>query len=897
MPVVCPECGEESSGFDAACPQCDATLPLDSTLGAGPIPGGADDELTGKSIGRFHIEGVLGRGGMGVVYRATDSQLERPVALKFISAAMASDPVARQRFEREARAAARLDNPSVGAIYEIGQHQGRPWIAMAYYPGETLAQRLESGPLSTAEAGSVASSLIEALDVAHRAGIVHRDVKPANVMLTPEGKVKLLDFGLAKLDSASAMTRSGQAMGTLGYMAPEQLLGEAIDARVDLWSVAVVWVEMLTGQNPFRGGKGFAVMRSILDEAPDLEGVPETLRPILQRCLAKKADDRPESMAALRSQLADSGSPDPLPSTESASTSAEGPRRRLGPIALLLVVLVGLLVALVVFDRPEPSQPPAEVAPPTGTPPTETTLRRVAVAPTRATIRVPGADPEVSRTGVRIALLRALSGLDGLRPLGPDQLEGLPGSIVEQAAAAGADEVLASNLDCEPERCTLELALLRTDDGSVAWSDDGATFSWGDKHLAALATATAARRAFPEHAARDGALSFDMAKEDFLELATLWNAYDKRSLPRRELLDRLSALRRRVPGFVEIYLLEIDAARLLFFETRDGALLDHGSRIAEQARQLAPWDAMPLFKQFDLAREGRRIEEAEAVLEELERLRPGEPGVLHCQAQLAEMKGDAETAIEKMTEAVALRPTWRRLQTLAHMEFRHGRSDDARTHVEQLLALSPANYEGQRLLATIELTTGEPKRAEVLLERLVAEHPEPTGLMDLGTARLFVHRYGEAELAIRRALELGDHPGAYLNLADSLALQGRHEEAELLYRQTLERVAEDPAPDSLAMLLVKAQALAHLGRAGEAVAAAQAALTQMPNSANVAYEVSLVQAVVGERHSALLNAERALALGVNPHWFDHAWFEPLRDEIDALVEEPRQGERSPAAGD
>lgn len=890
MAVVCPECGQPTSGFDSLCPECDATLPLESDPGPATGEEANGDELVGQSIGRFRVEGVLGRGGMGVVYRATDSQLERPVALKLISESMAADRVARQRFEREARAAARLDCPSVGAIYEIGQHRGRPFIAMAYYSGETLAQRLEAGPLSIEEAQAIANPLIEALEVAHRAGIVHRDVKPANIMLTTDGKVKLLDFGLAKLETATAMTRSGQAMGTLAYMAPEQLLGEAVDARVDLWAMAVVWAEMLTGRKPFSGGQGVAVMRGILDEEPELEDVPEVLRPILRRCLSKQADDRPESMGALRSELAASG----LWDAPSSALTEPRKRRTAGPpkaallvasvVAMAIVLIVGL-VAFVGLDWSAPTPSAASSAAiPVAPPPPTATLRRVAVAPPRAGIRVPGADPEISRTGVRIALLRALTSLEGLRPLPPDQLEGLPGSIAEQARAAGADEVLTSDLRCEPEGCSLELSLLRTDDHSVAWSDTAA-FAWGDKHLAALATATTARRAFPGHVARGEALRFEMEKEDFLELATLWTAYEKRSLPRRELLDRLGTLRRRAPGLVEVYLLEVDVARLLFFDTRDGALLDHGSRIAEKARNLAPWDAMPLYKHFDLAREGRRIDEAEAVLAELERLRPGEPGVLQCQAQLAEMQGDTETAIERMTAAVRLRPTWRRLQTLANMEFRQGRAADARAHAEQLLALSPDNYEGRRLLAHFELMTGDPQRAEALLERLVTDHPEPKNLMNLATARLFTRRYAEAERSYRRLLELGDrHPGTYLNLADCLALQGRQGEAEVFYRQTLERVAEDPAPDAWEPLLLKAQALAHLARAGEAVAAAQAALTQMPNSAQVAYEVSLVQTVVGERHSALLNAERALDGGVNPHWFEHGWFEPLDPELAALLE-------------
>ena len=962
MTVLCPACGAESSGFEARCPSCGAAMPLESgslddptkhlmetrgprkaadRIGDLDVSAGPDG-LIGESVGRFRVDGVLGRGGMGVVYRAVDSQLDRVVALKFISAAMAADPEARRRFEREAQAAARLDCPSVGTIYEIGEHRGRPFIAMACYSGETLTQRLDAGPLSTTEAREILEPLIDALDAAHRASIVHRDVKPANIMLTADGAVKLLDFGLAKIETASALTHTDQTLGTLAYMAPEQLLAGKIDARTDIWAFAVVAVEALTGHGPFkRGHQGFGVIRSILDQEPELGDVPPALRPILRRCLSKVADERPESMAVVRKELAAAWSdhgettvpghptsiPKGAPATASEGTSSEGTSsegtaasrsaaaqepeaspqssaegndgaKRL--LAVLGLVVVSALAALIFFGRGLPSwfeTGSASTSSGVGhlagdSTPETVALRRIAVATPTVEIQVPGADPEISRTGVRIALLRALTALEGLRPLPPDRLNGLSGSVVERALAAGADEVITSDLRCKPNACTLEISLWRTEDGSIAWTDD-ARFTWGDKNLAALATATTVRRAFSGHKVEEKALRFDMEKEDFLELATLWNAYETRHLNRTDLLERLSVLRRKVPDFVEVYLLEIDVARLLFFDTRDRAYLDHGSRIAERAKELAPWDPRPLYRHFDLAREGGRIAEAEAVLGELESLRPGEAGALQCRAQLAEMKGDEQTAIEDMQAAVDLSPTWRRLQVLANMENRRGRHEEARTHLKELLTLSPNNYDGLRMLAAIELTTGEPAQAEALFEKLVADDPEPMDLMNLGTARLLGRRYLEAESCFRRALELGwDHPGLYLGLADSLALRGQQAEAREFYERTLELVAQDPAPDSYSPLLLKAQAQAHLGRASEAVAAAQEALTLMPNSTQVAYEASLVQAVVGDRHSALVNAERALEGGINPHWFELEWFGPMRrdTQLGALLERYSEGE-------
>jgi eukaryotic-like serine/threonine-protein kinase len=193
----------------------------------------------GTLVGRYRIEARVGGGGMGVVYRATDTTLGRAVALKFLSPQLAADSDARARLLREARAASALDHPNIGVVYEVGEHGGGAFIAMAFYDGETLKQRLAAGPLAVAEVEKRARQLASALAAAHAAGFVHRDVKPGNIMLSSDSDVRLVDFGLAKLvdeATAEALTASGTIVGTLTYMAPEQLRGETVDARADLWA-------------------------------------------------------------------------------------------------------------------------------------------------------------------------------------------------------------------------------------------------------------------------------------------------------------------------------------------------------------------------------------------------------------------------------------------------------------------------------------------------------------------------------------------------------------------------------------------------------------------------------------------------------------------------------------
>src|SRR5690606_30232794 len=199
---------------------------------------------TGQTVLHYRIEEPLGSGGMGVVYRARDLRLERDVALKFLPPHLCDDAHARQRFQNEAQAAAALDHPNICVIHDVAESEGgQPFIAMAFCRGETLARRIARGPLPVLEALDLAIQAARGLDAAHERGIVHRDIKPGNLMLTPEGDLRIVDFGIAKAVDAT-LTHTGVRPGTIAYMSPEQARGEPVDRRSDLWSLGVVLYEM-----------------------------------------------------------------------------------------------------------------------------------------------------------------------------------------------------------------------------------------------------------------------------------------------------------------------------------------------------------------------------------------------------------------------------------------------------------------------------------------------------------------------------------------------------------------------------------------------------------------------------------------------------------------------------
>ncbi len=261
--------------------------------------------MIGKVVSHYRILEKLGEGGMGVVYKAEDTRLKRPVALKFLPQALITDLEAKERFTHEAQAASALDHPNICNIYEINESDdGQLFIAMACYDGETLKKKIERGPLPVGEAVEIATQVAQGLAKAHEAGIVHRDIKPANIIVTKDGIAKILDFGLAKLSGRTLLTKTGTTMGTAAYMSPEQARSEAVDARTDIWSLGVVLYEMLTGKRPFESDYEQAVVYSILNEDPpqirDLRPeIPEGLEGIVRRAMARECTDRYQSSAEL----------------------------------------------------------------------------------------------------------------------------------------------------------------------------------------------------------------------------------------------------------------------------------------------------------------------------------------------------------------------------------------------------------------------------------------------------------------------------------------------------------------------------------------------------------------------------------------------------------------------
>ncbi len=310
--MKCSKCQFDNPDATNFCGKCGMSLAAEARMAESltktlstPLPVITKDKLI---AGKYRIIEEIGRGGMGVVYKAEDLKLKRRVALKFLPPHLMDSPDLKERFLIEAQAAAALNHPNICVIHEVGEDEERSFIAMEFVEGETLRERVRKGPLKPGEALGIAAQVAAGLGEAHLKGIVHRDIKSANIMVTAQGRAKIMDFGLAKLQGASSLTRSQTTLGTVAYMSPEQARGKGLDGRTDIWSLGVVLYELLSGKLPFQGEHDQSVIYAILHEEPESlkkarpDAAPE-MEQVICQALAKKPADRYQTMEEFREDV------------------------------------------------------------------------------------------------------------------------------------------------------------------------------------------------------------------------------------------------------------------------------------------------------------------------------------------------------------------------------------------------------------------------------------------------------------------------------------------------------------------------------------------------------------------------------------------------------------------
>jgi tetratricopeptide (TPR) repeat protein len=888
LSVECPKCHSLNPDTSRFCGNC-ATPLLTSGPDAAPSTGppGSEARSITKTIdgpfaaippgttiaGKYRILEQIGRGGMGLVCRAEDIRLRRTVALKFLPPELMGDPRARERFVQEAQAASALDHPNICTIHEIDETEdGRMFINMACYSGESLKDRIQRGPLGFGEATAIAAQVARGLSAAHERGIIHRDIKPGNIFVTNDGVAKILDFGLAKLTGEARLTRPGHAVGTVAYISPEQLQGEAVDGRADVWSLGVVLYEMLSGSLPFSGESEHAFIYAIVNEEPRIPGnLPETtprdLVRIIEKALAKNPEKRFASAEEMAGALAafQCGTAVAPPSglTRFVDRVERFVRRRKAALAAVPVLALGALLFL--LFRPAPG-------------------RSVAFMPLSV---IGGSERDAPfAEGLSEYFQRKLNEVAG--PPGRSwvfPLDQVRDDAVRGAAGArsvlGADVFVSGGIKRDGDQLTLSIEVYDTRTlekrASLPVSDNIANIAtWQTDAITDIAAGVGfepAESARNELAARGTTVpaAFEayvwglghLAVAEAIEMAEPENPGEA-----GDTTDALAAVEAAILALGEAVAadpsfagpdIEMAAAHLrkhVLTGDEEQAVLAE-SRCREVLKR-HEGDARAHFVLGKILRKRKKIDEA---VEAFERALTIDPRFYDAQYEIGLTYEGAGRPAEAEAAYVAARGmrrgywfTYARLGYLYFYQF-HDAFDKARDMFAWVTKTCPDYIHGWNNLGAAHIMIGDEARALGCFEKSNAVRRNPDACSNLGYIYYFQGRYADAVMRFEDAV--GFNPGDYRpwgNLADAyMYTPGNKAKAEETYRKAIELVEKNLAlsPGDGRLRASLAVFLAKSGQAERALTEIEAALAAGPVDHTVALKAVLVFELCRDRERAL----------------------------------------------
>ncbi len=835
--------------------------------------------MIGRTVSHYRITGKLGEGGMGVVYRAEDTDLGRTVALKFLSPELTRDPAAKERFRVEAQAASRLDHPNICTIYEIGEtDDARLFISMACYDGDTLAHRLADGPLPPEEAVGIAADVAAGLAAAHARGMVHRDIKPGNVLVTGRGRAKILDFGLAKLGEPSDLTQAGVRLGTVAYMSPEQARGHEADGRADIWSLGVLLYELLTGRRPFRGETNESVLYAICNEpvpppSTHSAGIPAELDAVVARCLEKTAsrryadaDELREALEHVAGLLPERRDRSQLDTTPVPTIPSHSRRRRL--LATVLLPVVTLAVAAAVFVTLHP-RGRGLISGGRSAPLPERTI--IAVLPFEGT-------DEAYARGFRDYVSERLQEMEQFttefRVIPAADIDSLKILRAESAAGiVGANTTLAGSIEDvgDSVRIRLQLRASPSGDRIREW-----TVVEQPANVAALQDVPGRLAAevlgaeLPGRASRRagaGGTTVPAAFVTYLKGTGTLNAADN--------ADTAAASR-------AITLLRESTAADPAFALAHAALGRAVWRRCEMHRDFRCGAAAEssLLRALDLDERCARAMVTEARLLVHAGLYDGAGAMLRdalevdplsvtARQALAELRvenGQTALAESAYRELVELRSEyWRAHDILGVFLSSQGRYDEAAGEFARVTEIAPGNAYAYRNLGAMYYYLDRLDDAAETFEVAVELSPDYSTYSNLATLHFASARYADAAAMYERALEIDDSDyRVWGNLGSSyLWVPDGDARARAAYSEAAERGERKRAltPRDPLLLTSLAAYYAQLGEPGRARDLLDEALLRAPDDVEVMFQAGHTHEVLGDRELALSWIERALEHG------------------------------------
>jgi len=813
--------------------------------------------MIGRTIGRYHVLEKLGQGGMGSVWKCRDTVLDRTVALKLLPDSHTADADARRRFLREARAASRLDHPGVARVYDASEIEGRMYIAIECVDGETVSELLTRGPLLPLDALRIAHAAADALAHAHERGVLHRDVSSRNIMVARDGRVVLVDFGLALRDGTSRLTSSGAALGTIAYLAPELILGRRCNAQSDVYGLGVVFYEMLTGTLPFRGERPEALLYATVNEpferpSARRQGLPSGVDEIAARALARE------------------------------------PAERFAGAAAFAKALRALDESVVERIPPAPPRPAHSGAAPQRTPGAtpltwgdgESTPCYLAVVP----FTDPGAGEDDERQLFSLGVTESVSAQLGRHPgvlvvPVPPESAMAASDMRRLAHAHGADLILRGTVLRSGERLRLTWSLLDPALGVQIAGDslDGTAADLFDLHdrivtgvLAALGSGGLAVATGPA-AARAGVDAI-AAQERYLQALGHLQRFDDEAQVDAA-IESLSALRDEDNDSAAV---EAALGRAYLYKhqiTRAREWVGRAEQACRRALEIDPRSPDVLLSLGRLQRISGQAPEAVKTLKSALKLRPDHPETLAELAKSLIDSGKPSLAEQTYYRALALRPGyWGVYNNLGAFYFNHGRYDRAVSMWQRVVELTPDNLRGHLNLGGAFFRMGRFEDAIAEFHRSIEIRPDASAFSNLGTVHYFLGRPQEAAAMLEKAVALRPaDPRLWGNLGDAYRWSpDQGERAGAAFERAIELMHGQLQlnPNNAESLGWLAEWMAKRGNSTEAIRTVRRALKLAPHDVNTMARAINVFHLAKDRAEALKWLAAALRLGYGLEEFE-----------------------------
>jgi len=856
--------------------------------------------VIGRTVSHYRILERLGGGGMGIVYRAQDTRLDRTVALKFLPMEWCQESLLRERFTREARAASTLDHPHICTVFDIGETpEGQLFIAMAYCPGETLKERILRGPMPVDEAIGIAIQIAEALEAAHAGGTVHRDIKPANILITDRDQVKIVDFGLAKLAGEATVTRQGSVIGTPAYMSPEQATGDEADGRSDLWALGAVLYEMVTGRRAFAADHEQAILLAITTSDPTpidnlRSEVPAEVQRIIRRCLKRKPRERYQTAGELVADLKRfRGDPTPAEIVTQTLPPAPRARRRWSLIHRVLPV-VAALAAVVLVATLYPALNRSQT-------------RHVLVLP----FNCPGTDSgtDLLCAGLLDTVTAKLTEMQRFESsLSVVPVSEVKGRRVISADMAhrifGVDLVVTGSVLREEASIRIPIELvdatrLRQIRSRTITADNATDFVLQDRVVAALEEMLDLELGVAERQALAiGGTSNAEAAELFLEA----RGRAGKEPTAVQLTQAMTLYRQALeidPDYADAMIQLAEACEQRFELDGDPIWLEHAANYALRAVSVAPELPTAQFAagRFELANSS-----FQNAISHLQRTIALDPLSLLAYLHLAEAYeavGQPQAAEETMKRAVRTGPeNWLTYYRIGRFYFaeRHD-TERAAGYFEKVIELLPESSVGYSAFGGCLLYLGDRDGAREQLGRAVAIGSNYEAFANLATLEFYDERFPEAAELYERALEVdaGDYM-VWNGLGEARRFGGSTPESvREAYQNAADLVSRriEGEPDNLGLLIDLAGLYLQLDQRADASNIIDRLPLEDVSAPDMMYSLAEIFEVLGQRTEALEWVERSLAAGYPLHFIEnYAAFDGLRSDprfrlLAKIYAEPR----------